>query len=172
MYLQAGKVPLAFGGLIFNLLPDLQERIPGHYLGDSLDDIVQKVEGIMFQPKAIPAIEPVPEEYLEAAEHFREYQPLIAADLWEQFQRNGMEVSHLQIANEFLGKDIQAGLGLGDLNLLENELDWLRDLLNSHNISGELLLNYLEFYKQAVETNLDQRGQPVIDWLNSVVSTS
>lgn len=171
-YLQAEKVPLAYGGLIFNLLPELQERIPGHFLGDSLDDIVQEVEGIMFQPKEIPAVEPVPEEYLEAAEHFRENQPLIAADLWEQFHGNGMEISHLQIANEFLGKDIQAGLSLGDLNLLENELDWLKDLLYSHNVSGELLPKYLEFYKQAVEQNLDHRGQPVIDWLNNVVSTS
>ena len=56
--------------------------------------------------------------------------------------------------------------------LVENELDRLKDLLYSHNVSGELLLKYLEFYKHAVEQNLDHRGQPVIDWLNNVVSTS
>jgi methanogenic corrinoid protein MtbC1 len=171
-YLLAERVPLAYGGLIFTLLPDLQVRIPGHYLGDSLDDIVQEVEGLMFQPKEVTPVEPVPEEYFAAAEHFREYQPLIAADLWEQFQRNGMEVSHLQIANEFLGKDIQAGLSLGNLNLLENEMDWLAGLLNSHDIPAELLPKYMEFYRQAVEANLDQRGQPVIDWINSVIDKS
>jgi DNA-binding transcriptional MerR regulator len=171
-YLQTENIPLAFGGLIFNLLPDLQERIPGHYLGDSLDDIVQEVEQLMFHPAEIPEVEPVPDTYLQAAEHFREYQPVIAADIWERFQRDGMEGSHLQVAHEFLGKDIQAGLSLGDLNFLENELEWLGGLLNSHNIPSELLPQYMEFYKQAVEANLDQRGQPVIDWLNSVVSQS
>lgn len=35
---------LAFGGLIFNLLPDLRERLPGHFLGESLDNIVHSVE--------------------------------------------------------------------------------------------------------------------------------
>jgi hypothetical protein len=120
----------------------------------------------------VPEVDPVQETYIQAADHFREYQPIIAADLWEQFQRDGMEVSHLQIANEFLGKDIQAGLTLGDLNLLEHEMDWLAGLLNSHNIPDELLPKYMEFYKQVVETNLDQRGQPIIDWLDSVVSTS
>lgn len=171
-YLQAEKISLAFGGLIFNLLPDLQKRIPGHFLGDSLDDIVQEVEGLMFHPSEIPEVQPVDEKYLQAADHFREYQPIIVADLWEQFQRNGMEMGHLQIANEFLSKDIQAGLSLGDLNLLENELVWLAGLLKTHNIPSELLPKYLKLYKQAVESNLDQRGQPVIDWLESVVSTS
>jgi DNA-binding transcriptional MerR regulator len=172
MYLQAEKVPIAYGGLIFNLLPDLHERIPGHFLGDSLDDIVQEVEQLIFHPKEVPQVEPVPEAYLKAADHFREYQPIIAADLWEQFQRNGIEKSHLEIANEFLGKDIQAALSLGDLNLLGYELDWLDGLLKTHNIPSELLPKYLQLFKQAVETNLDQRGQPVIDWLDSVVSSS
>ncbi len=171
-YLRAEKVPLAFGGLIFNLLPNLQERIPGNFLGNSLDDIVQSVEQLMFHPREIPGMEPIPEIYLNAADHFREFQPVIAADLWEQFKSNGMDVRHLEIANEFLGKDILAGLSLGDVNLLEHEIDWLAGLLKTHNIPSELLPEYLMFYKQAVETNLDQRGQPVVDWLNSVVNKS
>jgi DNA-binding transcriptional MerR regulator len=168
-YLQSERVPMAYGGLTFNLLPDLQSRIPGNYLGDSLDDIVQEVEKLMFQPKEVTPVKPIPENYLVAADHFREYQPLITADLWEQFQKIGMEFSYLQIANEFLGKDIQAGLRFGDLNLLENEMDWLAGMLKSHNIPDELLLKYMGFYRLAVEANLDQRGKPVIDWLNSVL---
>jgi len=171
-YLLAEKVPLAYGGLIFNLLPDLRERVPGHFLGDSLDDIVQSVEQLMYHPLEVPEIEPVREMYLQAADHFNEFQPVIAADLWEQFRSNGMEKGHLEIANEFLGKDIQAGLSLGDLDLLENEMDWLAGLLDTYDIPREILPKYLELYKQAVEANLDQRGQPVIEWLNSVINTS
>ncbi|UCF29037.1 MAG: MerR family transcriptional regulator [Chloroflexota bacterium] len=171
-YLQAEKVPLAYGGLIFNLIPNLRERIPGHFLGNSLDDIVQSVEQLMYHPAEVLEVDPVHEIYLQAADHFEEYQPMITANMWEKFQRTGMELSHLQIANEFLGKDIHASLSLGDLSLLENEMDWLAVLLNTHNIPSEILPEYLVSYKQAVEANLDQRGQPVVDWLNSVISTS
>jgi len=171
-YLQKEEVPLAFGGLIFNLLPDLRDRIPGHFLGESLDGIVQSVEQLMVHPAEIPEVELVPDQYIQAAAHFKELQPVIAAYMWEQFQRNGMKDQHLEIANEFLGQDIQAGLILGDMKLLEHEIDWLAGLLQSHDIPRELLPKYLSLYKQAVEANLDQRGKLVVDWLNSVLRES
>lgn len=171
-YLQSEKVPLAFGGLIFNLLPDLRNRIPGHFLGESLDGIVQSVEQLMANLPEVAEVDLVTDEYKQAAAHFKEFQPIIAAYMWEQFQRDGMEDYHLEIANEFLGQDIQAGLILGDMKLLEHEIDWLAKLLQTHHISRELLPKYLTLYKQAIEANLDQRGQPVVDWLNSVLSES
>jgi hypothetical protein len=171
-YLLAEGVPLAYGGLIFNLLPDLRNRIPGHFLGESLDCIVQSIEQVMANPLEIADVERVPDRYIQAAAHFNEFQPIIAAYTWEQFQRNGMKEQHLEIANEFLGKDIQAGLTLGDMDFLEYELDWLAGLLQTNDIPQELLPQYLSLYKQAVEANLDQRGQLVVDWLNSVLSES
>jgi len=83
-----------------------------------------------------------------------------------------MKEHHLEIANEFLGQNIQAGLNLGDMNLLEHDIDWLAGLLQTHDISRELLPNYLTLYKQAVEASLDQRGQPIVDWLNSNIKDS
>ena len=171
-YLQREKVPLAFGGLIFNLFPELRDRIQGHFLGESLDGIVQSVERLMPNPPEIADVDLVPDEYRQAAAHFREFQPIIAAYVWEQFQHNGMEEYHLEIANDFLGQDIQAALDLGDLNLLEHEKDWLAGLLQMHNIPRELLPEYLTLYKQAAEANLDQRGQQVVDWLNSNIGES
>ena len=68
--------------------------------------------------------------------------------------------------------DIKAGLSLGDLNLLEYEVDWLAGFLKTHDVPSELLPKYLMLYKQAVEANLDRRGQPVIEWLDSVLGAS
>ena len=169
-FLQAEGVSLAFGGLIFNLLPDLCDRIPGHFLGESLDGIVQSAEQILANPPEIAEVEPVPDRYTQAAAHFKEFQPIIAAYMWEQFRHNGMAIYHLEIANEFLGQDIQASLNLGDLNLLEHEIEWLAGLLQTHGVPRELLPKYLSLYKQAVEENLDQRGQLIVDWLNSAIS--
>jgi methanogenic corrinoid protein MtbC1 len=171
-FLRAEKVPLAFGGLIFNLLPNLRERIPGHFLGESLDSTVQSVEQLMVHPPEIPEVEQISREYQQASDYFKEYQPIIAAYLWEQFQCNGMKEQHLEIANTFLGQDIQAGLILGDMNYLEHEIDWLDGLFQTHDIPGELLPKYLSLYKRAVEENLDQRAQPIVDWLNSKIIES
>jgi methanogenic corrinoid protein MtbC1 len=171
-FLKAGKVPLAYGGLVFNLLPNIRERIPGYFLGESLDGIVQTVEHILISSPEIPKVVQVTNEYHQAAEHFKEYQPLIAAQVWKQLQHNGMKEHHLEIANDFLGQDIQASLILGDMNLMEKEMDWLSGLLQTHDIPRELLPEYLALYKQAVESNLDGRGQPIVDWFNSIIIES
>ncbi len=171
-YLQKEQVPLAYGGLIFTQLPELNDFIPGHFLGNSLAGAVQAIEQLVLNPPEIKPETRVPPEYEQAADHFMEMQPVIAAELWSQFQRNGMQLQHLEVANHFLGQDIQAGLMLGDMNLLKHEIDWLTGLLGSHDISIEYLPKYLSLYKQVVDRNLDERGQPVKDWLDLVVSES
>jgi methanogenic corrinoid protein MtbC1 len=169
-YLRSKRIPLAYGGLIFNQLPELQDRIPGSFLGNSLSGAVQSIEQLMLNPPEIEHIQPVDIRYTDAADHFNEMQPVIAAELWSQFQHNGMRESHLEVANRILGQDIQASLVLGDLNLLRNEMEWLAGLLKTHNISVEYLPQYMAFYKQSVDENLDERGQPVKVWLDTVLS--
>lgn len=168
-YLRDYQVPLAFGGLIFNLIPELAERVPGYFLGESLADAVKSVEQLMANHPEFKEGPPVSDEFAQAAEHFRDRQLAISAEVWAQLQRNGMQESHLEIANRFLGQDIHAGLVLGDMNLLEYEIDWLTGLLKTHNIELEYLPKYLSLYKEVVEENLDQRGKPVKDWLAKVV---
>ena len=126
----------------------------------------------MVHPPEIPEVGQISREYKQAFDHFKEYQPIIAAYLWEQFQRNGMKEQHLEIANTFLGQDIQAGLILGDMNYLEHEIEWLDGLLQTRDIPGGLFAEYLTLYKQAVEASLDQRGGPIVDWLNSKIIES
>ncbi len=167
--LQEGSISLAYGGLIFNFLPKLRERIPGHFLGESLEGIVQSIERLIVDPPKKREAELVSDEYKQTAAYFEDHQPAIAAYLWEQFQRNGMEDYHLEIANEFLGKDIQASLHLGDMSFLEHEINWLAGLLQNHEIPQELLPKYLALYKEVVETNLEERGQLIVDWLDSVI---
>jgi DNA-binding transcriptional MerR regulator len=170
IFLQREQVPLAYGGLIFNTFPGLQERIPGCFLGESLAKAVQSVEALMLNPPEIGSVPVLPTQYDQAAEHFKEMQPVIAANMWSHFRLNGMQGQHLEVAIRFLGQEIQAGLTLGDLSLLEHEVDWLAGLLQSNDIPLEYLPKYLTQYKQAVDENLDERGQPVKDWLEMMVN--
>lgn len=169
-FFQKEQVPIAYGGLIFTQLPELIEFIPGHYLGNSLSGAVQAIEQLVLNPPEIKPETRVPPEYEQAADHFKEMQPVIAAELWSQFQGNGMQLQHLEAANRFLGQDIQAALILGDMNLLKHEIDWLEGLLQSHDIKMEYLPKYMSLYKKAVDENLDERGQPVKDWLKKVLN--
>ena len=82
-----------------------------------------------------------------------------------------MQEHHLEIANEFLGNDIQAGLILGDTEFLQSEMDWIKGLLNNHDIPSDVLPHYLALYKQALEANLSDVGQPILDWFDKTITS-
>jgi len=167
-YMKHMGVPLAYGGLVFNVLPRLRNQISGYFLGEDLEGTVAAVENILMHHPEIPVIDQVPLLYSEATAEFRDKQPSIAAATWDKLRPNGIQEKHLEIANQFLAQDIEAGLKFGDLDLLDYEFDWLADLLQSHEIPVEILPEYLSSYSQAVEENLDERGRPIVDWLNRV----
>ena len=168
--LQDQNVYLGYGGKIFNLLPGLRRRISGHFLGETLEQAVQEIEQLITYQVETPKVKSVPEIYQIAQRQFNQKRPLIEAYLWEQFQNNGMQEHHLEIANEFLGNDIQAGLILGDTEFLQSEMDWIKSLLNNHNIPSDVLPHYLALYKQALEANLSEVGQPILDWFDKTIT--
>lgn len=168
-YLQTEGILLAYGGLIFNLLPELNDHIPGHFLGESLEPVVKVIKDILANPKSMPIVKSVSNDYRLMYAQFKEYRPRIEAHLWEQFRTNGMKEYHLEIANEFLGRNIEAALFLGELGLLRSEIDWLRGLLIHHEIPVELLSKYLQLYKEAIEVNLGSQGRPIVAWIEGVL---
>lgn len=169
-YIKGEEVTFAYGGFVFVHLPDLQRRIPGHYLGNQLEDVVPAVERILSGPGKPPKLEPVPDHYQQALQHFRDKQPMIDAYLWDTVKRNGMKDYQLTIANEYLARDIDAALQLGDINLIQRDLDWLAALLVNFNVPVELLPKYMLYYKKALKTHLDERGQPIFEWIDKLVA--
>lgn len=169
-YLKEVGVPLAYGGRVFNLLPKLRNQIAGYFLGEDLEGTVGHIENILMHHPEIPTIEKVSALYSEAMAEFQDKQPSIAAATWDKLRSNGIQEKYLEIANQYLAQDIEAGLKFGDLELLGYEFDWLADLLQSHEIPVEILPRYLSIYSQALEDNLDERGQPIVDWLSTIIS--
>lgn len=167
-FLAAENLALAYGGLVFNQNPQLRDRIPGYFLGESIDQVVQSVESIFSRPVELPVVEPISNAYQEALAEYRDKQPSVEVYLWERFQGNGMKANHLEIANQFLRHDIEAGLILGDLNLLNSEMNWVQNLLLHHDIPAALLPHYMTLYQQALEQTMDERGRIIIDWFNEL----
>jgi DNA-binding transcriptional MerR regulator len=163
------RVPLAFGGMVFTEVPRLLESIPGHYLGDRLDRVIEGVEQIMAYPRPQPALRQVSYEYREALDHFRSRQALIEAEVWE---RVGHQVPKrlLGLANLNFGRNLLAALTLGSMDYLDTEVDWIEGLLvNHHQMPAEALEGYLNSYYEAAVRHLDPAGGVVVEWLSRLL---
>lgn len=168
--LQQSKVPLAYGGLIFDLLPTLRERIPGHFLGEHLKAVPQRVESLLAAPRPVPVPQAISEEYLRALEHFQERQGLVETRVIQAQNGAGYAHNHLAMANRELSLNIGAALALGDIDYLGTDIEWVTGLLRNHRLPVEALYGYLDAYRQSIGEHLDERGQLIIDWLRKILS--
>jgi DNA-binding transcriptional MerR regulator len=167
---QQEGVALAYGGLIFNLLPNVRKRIPGHFLGEQLDQAPQVVETLMIAPLPGPSTEAIPDAYLLAREHFHQRQGLIEAQLVQDLTAKGIALNHLAMANKELGQNIGAALALGDMRYLGTDIEWVEGLMRNYHIPIESLYAYLRAYHHVAREQLDQRGEPVVAWLSTMLN--
>ena len=158
-------VPLAYGGLVFNRLPALRDRVPGHFLGERLDLAVQTIESRMTAPRTPSPVEAIPGSCLVAREHFGDRRGLIEMQVNQSLHESGIAPLHLAMANRDLALNIDAALALGDMDFLGADIDWVAGLLSTHQIPVETLREYLNVYYEAAETQMDGRGRPIVEWL-------
>lgn len=168
--LQQEGIPLAFGGRIFNRLPPLRDRIPGHFLGSGLEQARRSVEELMTAIHPTPLPKPITEAYRQALGHYRERRLLIEADLAQNpdlFQKPWFPA-----INRELGRDIVAALTLGDIDFVDDSIDWLAELNNDGYAPAKILDDYLGAYYQTARKRLDERGAPIVNWLSGRVGVS
>ena len=164
-FLKAEHIPLAFGGNIFNQIPALPARIPGHFLGATLPGAVQKIEHLLTtRPPLPPAIE-TPAACHRALEHYQARQALIEAGLYQSQLAAEIPAAQLAAANRELAGSITVALALGDIHFADAEMTWLETLLDNHQIPTPRLHRYLTAYQQAVSANLAEAGAPIMTWL-------
>lgn len=170
--LRREHVPLAFGGLIFNRLPALRTRIPGHFLGDRLDITPQVVEQLLISPRLAspPLAQEATELYRQMLNHYREQQALIEARVWELIRAENIAHNHLAYANAQLSRNITAALTLGDIGFAGANITWIERLLINYQMPTEQLQCYLKAYHEAARLYLGERGQIVVDWLAGLTS--
>jgi DNA-binding transcriptional MerR regulator/methylmalonyl-CoA mutase cobalamin-binding subunit len=163
------RVPVAFGGMVFNLVPALRDRIPGHFLGERLENAPQVVGRLMVTPLLHPPVEPVLETCHQASGHYRERQAHIEVRLGQVLRPTGIAHEYLNKANTELGRNILAALTLGDMDFLGTDIDWLECLLRDYTAPADSLHSYLHAYYRAAKEHLDERGQLIVDWLAELI---
>jgi MerR family transcriptional regulator, light-induced transcriptional regulator len=157
-------VPVAFGGLIFNRVPSLREMIPGHFLGENFAEARLTVARLMTSPPAIFDVGAATEEK-PALISFRQSLPELEVEFWREAASLGLPRAYLENANVHLARDIMAALAFGDISLLDTDLDWLAEHLQYHRVPEPALRQYMAAYHRAAAACLDERGQPVLEWL-------
>ncbi|HZD10621.1 MAG TPA: MerR family transcriptional regulator [Candidatus Binatia bacterium] len=171
-FVQEMQVPLAFGGLVFNQIPDLAAHVPGHFLGARLDEAPNRIEQLLTSPirpqKAVSASD----AYDKALEQFQRRQPYIESYIWDQADMIKAPAAYLARANYGLAQGIIAALKLGEMAFLGHDLAWVRGLLSNHNfpLSEEVLREFLALYRDAAARHLEGAADVIVSWLDEVVS--
>jgi hypothetical protein len=170
-FLQAARVPLAFGGYIFSAVPDLYRRIPGHFLGRDLGAALQQAEDLVAGSPPAPRVEVIPEEYKEAWSHFHERSGLLESYIRQNYGRTmGNDAGSIDITR-YLSNNILSALKLGDLSVVDFNLHWLEEMLVKRGLSPRALCDYLRVVQQAAAYTLDeQSGRLILEWLEGVIA--
>jgi methanogenic corrinoid protein MtbC1 len=162
-------IPLAYGGLIFNRVPELRQRIAAIFLGESLESAVDKIEQLIQTPGVLPPI-PFDEKYKALAQSFRLARPLIEKELYATLQDDNLQIETIEEVNTFFGTKLAAALELGDPAFMEGEMTWIIGLLTSHHLPAEQLISYLGIYSHCVRTVLGKDGDPITQWIDQYVT--
>lgn len=165
--LQELGVLFAFGGTVFNNVPQLVEAIPGYYLGQSLDKVPQVIEKLKQTTPSIGKVKNVSKSHQAAYEHFVTQRSAVEAHIRAVPHLSKMPTALLSNTNYEFGNNIEAALRLGDLGMINANLDWVKGLLHNTQarVPEALLKQYLQQYHEAVKVVMDTRAAPILDWL-------
>lgn len=172
--LQKNQITFAFGGAVFVHIPALTQKIPGHYLGNTLPLSIQNVPRLLTNPPALPPTAKPSPAYVTAAAKFTQIQREIVNPLLQHGKAIGIPENYLHTAIIHLNKNLQAALRLGDINLLTPEIHWINGLithrLTVHNLIP-LIPQFLAAYKPLIENTMQADGIIITQWLDRVIAS-
>lgn len=157
---EVGQAP-AFGGLVFNRVPSLRERIPGIFLGERLELAVEKVEQTLASLHPPVTFAPAPGDWRAAAQLLAEHEMEIRVRVRQLMHGSNMDTGHLAIAVTGLTQTLSACLQLGDADALEAEMIWIRGLLQHRQIDEAVLVRVIHVFRETIEEELPSGAEPI-----------
>lgn len=155
---------VAFGGRIFNVLPELRRRIHGHFLGETIEEAMLTIDHLVKHPRAIPEPHPINPLYIAMLESFTLKRGANELSVAEYYRARHLAPHHLQHSNEFFGDIVTAALTLGDINFINPDLDWLHNLMIQYEFSPDLISPYLNAYAAAMQQHMGAHAHVMADW--------
>jgi DNA-binding transcriptional MerR regulator len=161
------RIPMAYGGLIFNRIPELVQRIPAYFLGENLDGAVPQIQRILSGKEfSFPDIqERAP--YQEVTQQFRQSRGVVESQVMELLKTEDLDLEIIEDVNNFFSSRLAAALEFGDLELLRADLEWVHGLLSERHIQPESLSSYFKAYAHSLIKVLGNSSQPITAWIDS-----
>jgi methanogenic corrinoid protein MtbC1 len=163
--LQKMHVPTAFGGRVFDILPELREAIAGSFLGGEIKGAAAAIDDLLRHADS-PGRRSRPGRASEA-QLFREMQAKIESNVEKHFAQSSMPSRQLATANRFLGAGLGAALDFGNVRYLEADIEWVRVLLRGQGFPEAGLRGYLLAYAHGVRRVLRGEAGEIAGWLES-----
>jgi DNA-binding transcriptional MerR regulator len=171
-FLKNQAEPLAYGGGIFETSPALQKYIPALYLGIDFAKAAGDIEQILNVKPRMPRIDPVPPEYIQAKNEYVKIRPALEAMVNDVLSSQGLRSDYMEIANHSLFQHLEAALSLGNLQLMDDSVQWIYGLLEKHGPSPENINRYLGTYWQALKALSKGKSQIILDWFAARLENS
>jgi DNA-binding transcriptional MerR regulator len=169
LVLSSQKIPVAFGGRIFNLRPEMSRSISGTFLGNDLPGALEGIEVILSGKARDHMPRGNSEAYAAAHQAFLSRRAQIELTLRKSLEPLSIAPDDIDTGIHFLGENILAALQLGDIAHVSAEIDWLQGLLQSHGSPENQLGQFLQSYSRAVDQAINGQGQLIQQWLTSEV---
>jgi DNA-binding transcriptional MerR regulator len=160
-------VPVVFGGRVFAVVPELQQRMPGQYARD-VRGAVDHIEHLVDRPVPVKAPEAVIKS--KQAEAYRQGRAGIEIEVQHSLAGFPIPPQMLEIANSHFGTALEAALELGSISYLDADLAWARALLGNQGLPPPALPAYLRAQARALRAALGKSAAPIADWLEGYAS--
>jgi DNA-binding transcriptional MerR regulator len=164
--LREQNIPVAYGGLVFNRVPALRERISAWFLGEDLEQSIDQIERLAMRPQVYPHAANSPVTTGEAAMSYRLKRPLIEFDFMHRLGSDTLPTAYMAEVINYFGSGLAAALELGDPSFLEPDLEWIARLLARRHIPTDQLTTFLLLYREAVQSVLGEDGDMLTRWLD------
>jgi len=165
--LMASGARVAYGGRIFNLVPDIRKRIPAHFLGESLQEAIQAIETLLSTDIPLKDFSPVSEQEKKLSKLFSQNQPLVTLKTFAETRKFDFPENYTHIATQQLGNSLSATLSLGNIQALRSDIEWIKGLLREQIQNEADLKKFLEAYAKAVDSVMGKDGLPISSWLRA-----
>lgn len=162
--LREQTITFAYGGRIFNITPDLHPRIPGHFLGVELPETFAQIEQIVGTSIIANDGVPVENQYSHAYEHLRNTMQRITDGVLSRIPSNAAAENGSMSFLDHLNRSILSALKIGNLDLLDYELEWLENLIENRPDSSLSFKHILQAYISEAQENLGPDAQLITEW--------
>lgn len=169
-YLNASGGRAAYGGRIFNQIPELRNRIPAYFLGESIQEAVQTVETLLTSDIPLEGVVPIDEKSEMLSRSFIHHRPMIDMYTLTETIKIGIPVEFSTLAIQQLGNNLVSALSLGHIEALELEMVWIEGLVREHNQNVESLDSFFSAYAKSIDLAMGKDGRPVSDWIRTQVN--